>query len=142
MLMMGMRPASMERDCSHAVSYEARLSLKGRPSAALLLTGASGAAFAQDRAPAPVATPLVWHGEGNASLDTKVDWRGKPLELAVGSPTTTTGAATTGAMTAANGAGVVGAGATNGAMNAGANIAAGATTAVGVGAGSDPALIR
>ena len=45
-------------------------------SAALLLTGASGAAFAQDRAAAPVATPLVWHDQGNASLDTKVDWRG------------------------------------------------------------------
>jgi len=45
-------------------------------SAALLLAGASGAAFAQDRAPAPVAAPAVWHGQGNASLDTtKVDWR-------------------------------------------------------------------
>lgn len=43
-------------------------------SAALLL-GASGAAIAQDRAPAPVAAPAVWHGQGDAALDTKVDWR-------------------------------------------------------------------
>jgi hypothetical protein len=43
-------------------------------SAALLLAGASGAASAQDRAPAPV-TPLVWHGQGTTTLDTKVDWR-------------------------------------------------------------------
>ncbi len=44
-------------------------------SAALLLAGASGAALAQDRAPAPVATPAVWHGQGDTSLNTKVDWR-------------------------------------------------------------------
>jgi|GEM_PF-3238916 len=44
-------------------------------SAALLLAGASGAAFAQDRAPAPVATPAVWNGQGDANLATKVEWR-------------------------------------------------------------------
>ncbi|MGO1078252.1 hypothetical protein [Inquilinus sp. CA228] len=44
-------------------------------SAALLLAGASGAAFAQDRAPAPVAAPAVWNGQGDANLATKVDWR-------------------------------------------------------------------
>jgi hypothetical protein len=45
-------------------------------SAALLLAGASGAAIAQDRAPASVAAPAVWHGQGNTALDTtKVDWR-------------------------------------------------------------------
>ena len=44
-------------------------------SAALLLTGASGAAIAQDRAPAPVAAPAVWNGQGDATLATKVDWR-------------------------------------------------------------------
>ncbi|WP_342238838.1 hypothetical protein [Inquilinus sp. OTU3971] len=44
-------------------------------SAVLLLAGASGAAFAQDRAPAPVTTPAVWNGQGDANLATKVDWR-------------------------------------------------------------------
>ena len=44
-------------------------------SAALLLAGASGAAFAQDRAPAPVTAPAVWNGQGDANLATKVDWR-------------------------------------------------------------------
>lgn len=44
-------------------------------SAALLLAGASGAAIAQDRTPAPVAAPAVWHGQGDATLNTKVDWR-------------------------------------------------------------------
>ena len=44
-------------------------------SAALLLAGASGAAFAQDRAPAPVAAPAVWNGQGDANLATTVDWR-------------------------------------------------------------------
>ncbi len=44
-------------------------------SAALLLAGASGAAVAQDRAPAPVAAPAVWNGQADASLATKVDWR-------------------------------------------------------------------
>jgi opacity protein-like surface antigen len=44
-------------------------------SAALLLAGASGAAFAQDRASAPVAAPAVWNGQGDANLTTKVDWR-------------------------------------------------------------------
>lgn len=44
-------------------------------SAALLLAGASGTAFAQDRAPAPVAAPAVWNGQGDATLNTKVDWR-------------------------------------------------------------------
>lgn len=43
-------------------------------SAALLLAGASGAAFAQDRA--PVAAPAVWTGQAaDANLATKVDWR-------------------------------------------------------------------
>lgn len=44
-------------------------------SAVLLLAGASGAAVAQDRAPAPVAAPAVWNGQGDANLATKVDWR-------------------------------------------------------------------
>jgi opacity protein-like surface antigen len=44
-------------------------------SAALLLAGASGAAFAQDRASAPVAAPALWNGQGDANLTTKVDWR-------------------------------------------------------------------
>ncbi|MGO4127517.1 hypothetical protein AB4Z01_24190 [Inquilinus sp. YAF38] len=44
-------------------------------SAALLLAGASGAAFAQDRAPAPVAAAAVWNGQGDANLATKVEWR-------------------------------------------------------------------
>jgi len=44
-------------------------------SAALLLAGASGAASAQDRAPAPVAAPAVWNGQDNANLTAKVDWR-------------------------------------------------------------------
>ncbi len=45
-------------------------------SAALLLAGASGAAVAQDRAPAPVAAPAVWTGQAaDTNLATKVDWR-------------------------------------------------------------------
>ena len=59
-------------------------------SAALLLAGASGAAFAQDRAPAPVAAPAVWNGQGDANLATKVDWRARQLALTAGTggPTT------------------------------------------------------
>jgi opacity protein-like surface antigen len=44
-------------------------------SAALLLAGASGAAVAQERAPAPVAAPAVWNGQSDLNLTTKVDWR-------------------------------------------------------------------
>ena len=44
-------------------------------SAALLLAGASGAAVARDRAPAPVAAPAVWTDQADANLATKVDWR-------------------------------------------------------------------
>jgi hypothetical protein len=45
-------------------------------SAALILAGASGAAFAQERAPAPMAAPAVWAGQAaDGNLATKVDWR-------------------------------------------------------------------